>query len=638
MSKARSTGNLNNSILISDTGAITFVSGSTTLLSVSTTGQLSGSTAVKAAATASYADSFTVAGNLTAQTLVVQTITSSVDYVTGSTRFGSTLANTHVFTGSVNITGSNHSLYGNVGIGTISPNALFELNKSSNSGGGSSFPRINVINSLATQGDGSTTYNFADIHLSSGNGAVDMYLSTTYAAGTWAPQGIINVATNHPLAFKTNNTEWMRITNDGKVLIGTTNSSGVDKIRINNDGTAAYSTVNMTNANSTANMYVGVGGSAVANTSLQNNAYVWNAATSALVLGTNDVERMRIYSGGGVRIKQGGQIGSPPTSGNFYNGLTFENDLTTHAYSIGYTSGGNFSFNFFNASNSTYSNLLNVTSGGNVLIGTTSDNGNALIVGKSRSGGWQSSFVNTTAAGTTQVFLSHGDGYGAYVDTGDGGNSSSRYIFKTVSGGIERLVVRGDGKTSLSSTATSFGQFQIGSSNNNGEASICYISGVSAFGDSPTSVNGNNYIWAVGANVFGINGDNWGIGNKGNGNYVAKIAYNSTSWTFSSDIRLKNVIGNIENVLEPVCKLNPVYYSWKSDDNNEKKLGFIAQEVYEQFPDIVDVPLVDEDENGNKRYWGLNYGDLTPILVKAIQELKAENDTLKEILQRNNIQ
>ena len=50
--------------------------------------------------------SITTPGTLTAQTLVVQTITSSVDFVTGSTRFGSVIGNTHVFTGSVSITGS----------------------------------------------------------------------------------------------------------------------------------------------------------------------------------------------------------------------------------------------------------------------------------------------------------------------------------------------------------------------------------------------------------------------------------------------------------------------------------------------------------------------------------------------------
>lgn len=58
------------------------------------------------ALTASSADDFTVRGTLTAQTIVVQTITSSVNVVTGSSVFGNNLNNTHQFTGSVNITGS----------------------------------------------------------------------------------------------------------------------------------------------------------------------------------------------------------------------------------------------------------------------------------------------------------------------------------------------------------------------------------------------------------------------------------------------------------------------------------------------------------------------------------------------------
>ena len=58
------------------------------------------------AATASSADNFLVRGTLTAQTIVAQTITSSTDFVTGSTRFGSLISNTHQFTGSVSMTGS----------------------------------------------------------------------------------------------------------------------------------------------------------------------------------------------------------------------------------------------------------------------------------------------------------------------------------------------------------------------------------------------------------------------------------------------------------------------------------------------------------------------------------------------------
>ena len=59
-----------------------------------------------AAATASSADNLLVRNTLTAQTLVVQTITSSVDFVTGSTRFGSISENTHQFTGSMSVSGS----------------------------------------------------------------------------------------------------------------------------------------------------------------------------------------------------------------------------------------------------------------------------------------------------------------------------------------------------------------------------------------------------------------------------------------------------------------------------------------------------------------------------------------------------
>jgi hypothetical protein len=50
--------------------------------------------------------SLTVTGNINAVTLVVQTITSSVAEITGSSQHGSTTANTHEFTGSVTISGS----------------------------------------------------------------------------------------------------------------------------------------------------------------------------------------------------------------------------------------------------------------------------------------------------------------------------------------------------------------------------------------------------------------------------------------------------------------------------------------------------------------------------------------------------
>ena len=138
MSKARNTGNLNNSIQISPTGNITFVNGNTTLMEISssgaivTTGTISGSDAANAISasyaqaatsasfasvatsssfattslTSSFANNLTVAGTITAQTLNVQQVTSSVVYSSGSNVFGNSLSNTQVMTGSVGITGS----------------------------------------------------------------------------------------------------------------------------------------------------------------------------------------------------------------------------------------------------------------------------------------------------------------------------------------------------------------------------------------------------------------------------------------------------------------------------------------------------------------------------------------------------
>ena len=54
----------------------------------------------------------TTTGTITAQTLVVQTITASVEYSSGSNVFGNSLANTQTFTGSINITGSSHTIIG----------------------------------------------------------------------------------------------------------------------------------------------------------------------------------------------------------------------------------------------------------------------------------------------------------------------------------------------------------------------------------------------------------------------------------------------------------------------------------------------------------------------------------------------
>jgi hypothetical protein len=111
------------------TGSNTFVGTQTISGSTLITGSLG------VTGSLSVSGSITTTGTLTAQTLVVQTITSSIDYITGSSINGSLMTNTHQFTGSVLMTGSitqtgtntTSSFAGLVGINTTTPSYSLDV-------------------------------------------------------------------------------------------------------------------------------------------------------------------------------------------------------------------------------------------------------------------------------------------------------------------------------------------------------------------------------------------------------------------------------------------------------------------------------------------------------------------------------
>ncbi len=68
-----------------------------------------------------------------------------------------------------------------------------------------------------------------------------------------------------------------------------------------------------------------------------------------------------------------------------------------------------------------------------------------------------------------------------------------------------------------------FGQIQIGNPVSNGEASMQFISGVTAFGDAATSTNGNVNLWNIGAGSYGLGGNHFNIAN-----FASNVV---TTWT-----------------------------------------------------------------------------------------------------------
>jgi hypothetical protein len=99
------------------------------------------------------------------------------------------------------------------------------------------------------------------------------------------------------------------------------------------------------------------------------------------------------------------------------------------------------------------------------------------------------------------------------------------------------------------------------------------------------------------------------------------VAYNTTS-----DYRLKTEIEDFE-ALSIIKNLKPKEF--RVLDSENKSIGFIAHELQEFYPQAVTGEKDAVDEEGNPKYQGVDYSQLTGLLVKAIQELKTEIDSLK---------
>ena len=100
----------------------------------------------------------------------------------------------------------------------------------------------------------------------------------------------------------------------------------------------------------------------------------------------------------------------------------------------------------------------------------------------------------------------------------------------------------------------------------------------------------------------------------------------------TSDIRLKENIENMPDMLSTVMNMRPVQFDWKKGardevlDNDKDRIGdfgFIAQELEELLPNMV------SEGNGDERIKAVGYSKMVTVLTKAIQELKLENDSLK---------
>jgi len=260
--------------------------------------------------------------------------------------------------------------------------------------------------------------------------------------------------------------------------------------------------------------------------------------------------------------------GGVATSTALGSSALFTNSTGTNLVAIGYQAG------YF------------TTAGPNVFVGSQAGYTNST--GTNNIGiGYQALYSNTTGPSNTAV------GYQA--------------LYGNTTGGYNVCVGRGAGNNaSYTADYNSFIGYGSGRNTTTGSANLAI--GIDSGTDAVFNITTASYRAVIGDNSI-------------------TNAYVKVAWTVTSDARDKTNIVPIGHGLNFVQQLNPVSYNFKKSREDDtvhggKRYGFLAQEILAL--EGQDNVIIDNEDEENLKYQG---EALVPVLVKAIQELKAINDT-----------
>jgi hypothetical protein len=124
----------------------------------------------------------------------------------------------------------------------------------------------------------------------------------------------------------------------------------------------------------------------------------------------------------------------------------------------------------------------------------------------------------------------------------------------------------------------------------------------------------------VSQRIYPETDNSYNLGGSGH-RWVNIYATNGTIQT--SDIRFKTNIKDLNYGLSDLMELRSVRYNWKKDSTGQEKIGFIAQELEQIIPEVVNIGT------DSLQTRGVNYAELIPVLVNAIQEQQAIIENLE---------
>jgi len=523
--------------------------------------------------------------------------------------------------------------------GSTSKTEAMRIDSSGNVGIGTSIPteKLSILGGHVSVGD-STGANGTEFLL---EGYRELYnaakygntsIRTTYSTTTNASDMLFYTASGG-----TNTAEAMRIDSSGNVGVGTSSPSDyyATELVVDASDEGGISVVNGTTETGYLMFADGTSG-----TDRYSGYLSYDHNVDALT--SRSAGYINFMTGGGterMRIDSNGNIAIGGTSASNFSGYVTLDLRDTTGGLIDFSEAGagvyariqavvNNSLNIFNrqayplilGTNDT--ERMRIDSSGRVGIGTSSPSAKLEVIHGNVSQGNGVTFGRTASQswdfwGDSGANVLYSKGNFAIIGTSD----SQDLSFRTNNTDRMRIDTSGNVLINQSSSNLTYGKLQVSAG---GETAG--FGGIVGFFDTDGSVASSNLIQllafsgdtdATGGQFIRFSDSNSTMGS------VSAASGTTVSYNTSSDRRMKENIVDASSQLDVINNIQIREFDWIKNGHHE--VGVIAQELNEVIPNVVQ----EGGEDVNEEPWGVDYGKLTPYLIKAMQEQQTIINDLK---------
>lgn len=439
-----------------------------------------------------------------------------------------------------------------------------------------------------------TFYTIAYSELS---GTPDLSIYMPKAGGTFTGNVNMNTGSTFPYYRVTNSVGWAQLAGTSGTYLGSALSGIIQS-------SLAFAIMGR---NSSPNMVVFDGGTVKASKDVI--AFATSDADDLIAIATTDMYGLVKIDGTTIKVNSSGQIYSAGggstvsasasyTSGTSIGAITIDGTKTT-----------------FYVPNKVGTSTVGGTARPIYLSSGTPTACNSTVGGTSKPVYMSSGTVTACSATVGSASLP------VYMSSGSITACTASSLFSALSYSGSTLSITVAGKTRTATISGGSGSWNGGTITNN--LTISKSSpGISLSGSSPYMWFGSYWKVTVPSNDFCFYYNN---------ELRAYFSYGSTgnmwikgSLVQGSDMRRKNLIGDLDDVLSEMMVLSVFRYAYKNDPEATVRIGMSAQQVVQYFPEFV---FTEPDG-----YYSMDYSSMSALAIRGIQELYRKHTALDNIV------